>query len=93
MRTCIAAFFVLAAMSASVPSGAYAAADKVAPNTAPPATDLSNKSGTLSDELDSTNGVIHPSGEVDPKMEKPAPAAGAIRVIPPPNKQPTETPK
>jgi hypothetical protein len=45
---------------------------KVAPDADAPKTDLSN-------------GVIHPEGGLDPKMQKPAPAAGAMQVIPPPD--------
>ena len=58
-----------------------------APATNPdgvPDTDLSGKSGTLSDKLNSSNGVIRPEDNVDPDMSKRAPAQGATPVIPPP---------
>jgi hypothetical protein len=82
----------LAAVSALAPLSAQSSADEAAPNT-PPVTDLSKKSGTLSDKLDSSNGVIHPSGEVDPKIAKPAPTGGSIKVIPPSDASPAATPK
>lgn len=49
-----------------------------------PNTDLSKQSGPLSDKLNRSHGVIHPDGAVDPAMQKPTPATGAISVIPPP---------
>jgi hypothetical protein len=58
---------------------------KVAPDADAPKTDLSKKNGELSDKLSKSNGVIHPEGGLDPKMQKPAPAAGAMQVIPPPD--------
>lgn len=54
------------------------------PDKAAPATDLSSKGGTLSDKLSDTNGVIHPTAPVDPKIQKTAPATGTMEVIPPP---------
>jgi hypothetical protein len=92
MRACAAAVVVLAAVSAFAALSAQSVADEAAPNT-PPVTDLSQKSGTLSDKLDSSNGVIRPSGAVYPKIEKSAPAVGAIRIIPPSDASRTETPK
>jgi hypothetical protein len=58
--------------------------EKVAPDADTPYTDLSNKKGIMSDKLNQTNGVIHPEGAVDSKMEKPAPANGSMPVIKPP---------
>jgi hypothetical protein len=49
-----------------------------------PRTDLSNQSGSLSEKLSRTNGVIRPEGVVDPQMEKEAPHIGTTPVIPPP---------
>jgi hypothetical protein len=49
-----------------------------------PNTDLSKQSGSLSDKLNRSDGVIHPDRAVDPAMQKSAPAAGAMPVIPPP---------
>ncbi|WP_158818514.1 hypothetical protein [Methylocapsa sp. S129] len=58
--------------------------EKVAPGADAPNTDLSKRGGSLSDKLNNSNGVIHPEGAVDPKMQKPAPATGTMPVIPPP---------
>jgi hypothetical protein len=70
-----------AAQQAASPTDAIP--EKVAPG-AVPNTDLSKQGGSLSDKLSNSNGVIHPEGAVDPKMQKPAPATGATPVIPPP---------
>jgi hypothetical protein len=50
-----------------------------------PKTDVTGK-GSLSDKLSDTNGVIHPTTNVDPKMNKPAPVPdpNSTPVIPPP---------
>jgi hypothetical protein len=52
--------------------------------SAAPDTDIARKKGDLSDKLNSTNGVIHPEGTVDPGVLKPAPDKGAMPIIPPP---------
>ena len=49
-----------------------------------PNTDLSKKSGDLSDKLNSTNGVIRPESNIDPGMRKPAPVEGSTPIILPP---------
>lgn len=49
-----------------------------------PDTDIAKKKGSLSDKLDSTNGVIHPEGPVDPGMQQPTPSGGPMPVIHPP---------
>jgi hypothetical protein len=72
----------LANMAAGAPS-TDATPGKSAPNDVPN-TDLSKQSGSLSDKLNKTNGVIRPEGAVDPKMQKAAPETGSTRVIPPP---------
>lgn len=69
---------------AQAASATDAIPEKAAPGANVPDTDLSKQSGNLSDKLNKTNGVIHPDGGVDPKMQKPAPATGAMSVIPPP---------
>lgn len=51
---------------------------------AAPPTDISKKPGNLSDKLNRSDGVIHPEGDIDPAMRKPAPPTGATPVIPPP---------
>ena len=48
-----------------------------------PHTDLDRKSGTLSDKLSDTKGMIRPSGTIDPAMRKPAPRIGSMPVIKP----------
>jgi hypothetical protein len=73
---------------ASSPSSAWAQSTAPAnpiPDKSSPGGDSSNASGNLSDKLNQTGGVIHPNNGVDPAMAKPAPAAGATRVIPPPS--------
>jgi hypothetical protein len=66
--------------------GRMTVADSTAPpNEAPvPDSDIARKKGDLSKKLNSTGGVIHPEGSVDPGMEKPAPTVGATPVVPPP---------
>lgn len=51
--------------------------DRVAPS--PP----SSGDGSLSDQLDATDGVIQPPAGIDPGLVKPPPAGGATPVIPP----------
>jgi hypothetical protein len=58
---------------------------KIAPDADAPKTDLSKKNGELSDKLSKSNGVIHPEGGLDPKMQKPSPNTGTMQVIPPPD--------
>lgn len=72
------------ATAAAAATATDASPGKAAPDAAVPNTDLSKQSGSLSEKLNRTNGVIHPEGAVDPKMDKPAPATGATPVIPPP---------
>jgi hypothetical protein len=58
---------------------------------ATPRTDLSNQSGSLSEKLNKTNGVIRPEGVIDAQMEKEAPHIGTTPVIPPPGGSSGET--
>jgi hypothetical protein len=58
---------------------------KIAPGPDAPKTDLSKQNGELSDKLNKSNGVIRPEDGIDPKMQKPTPATGAMPVIPPPD--------
>ena len=67
-----AAFLGLAAAPASAQTAAPA-----------PKTDLDAKPGTLSDKLSDTNGVIKPTGDVDPDMHKAAPQTGTTPVLKP----------
>lgn len=48
-----------------------------------PRTNLDAKPGTLSDKLSGTDGVIKPTGDVDPEMQSRAPASGTMPVIKP----------
>ncbi|MCW6511232.1 hypothetical protein [Lichenifustis flavocetrariae] len=50
----------------------------------PASTDIAKRPGTLSEKLNTTNGVIHPQGDVDPGIHKSAPKTGTMPVIPPP---------
>lgn len=64
-------------------SAAPAAGSGAIPDTVAPKTDVQG-AGTLSDKLNASGGVIHPQGDVDPAMQKPAPATGTMPVIKPP---------
>jgi hypothetical protein len=72
------------ALAQTTPAPTGTIPEKAAPEAGAPNTDLSKKSGTLSDKLNDSNGVIHPQGGIDPAMRKPAPATGALSVIKPP---------
>ena len=74
-----------AQQAATAPGAPNAIPEKLAPGADAPATDLTKKQGSLSDKLKDSNGVIHPDGAVDPKMQKPAPATGEVPVVPPPS--------
>lgn len=57
---------------------------RTVPESKAPATDVT-RPGTLSDKLGETGGVIHPSENVDPHMDKSAPPnRGNTPVIKPP---------
>jgi hypothetical protein len=78
---------VAAVFALSLACSPVLAQDAPAPATNPegvPNTNLSHKSGSLSDKLNSSNGVIRPEDNVDPGIRKPAPAEGSTPVIPPP---------
>jgi hypothetical protein len=87
-------FVILAVIGAGVlccdahaqpaPPSTNAIPGKSATGVDAPNTDLSKQSGPLSDKLNRSDGVIHPDAAVDPAMQKPAPATGAMPVIPPP---------
>jgi hypothetical protein len=68
--------------------GAQSAAAPAAPDGGPP-----TANATLSDKLRDANGVIHPNSNVDPGIEKPAPAAGAMPIVRPPNADSNVQPK
>lgn len=46
--------------------------------------------GTLSDKLEDSEGVIKPPAGVDPEMHVPAPQTGSGVVIPPPGSSPSD---
>ncbi len=78
----------------AVDAAPAAATDKKELTT--PDTDIAKKKGSLSDKLNSSNGVIHPDPSVDPGIQKPTPPAGAMPVVPPPGSpggDPTVQPK
>ena len=78
-----AAMAPAAAQSAAPPASSTAAApEQTMPGTAP-STNLDQKSGSLSRKLGDTNGVIAPSGDVDPDMHVGTPKTGTMPVIKP----------
>jgi hypothetical protein len=82
-----AAFAVPAAGQTSPPAPpAPHETDKVIPEKQSPPMPMPGDSGNLSDKLKDTNGVIAPPSNMDPSINKPAPApnAGSMPVIPPP---------
>ena len=74
---------VLVAPGAHAQATAPVAGADAIPRETAPATSLGSKSGSLSDKLGSTNGVITPQGDVDPAMHKPPPQAGNMPVLKP----------
>ncbi len=94
----IVAAFALHAPSPALPNGEIISAIRRIADEAPPEKMEKPESapiqgdtgsgasphGTLSSQLDKSNGVIHPKTDVDPKIEKPAPATGAMPVVKPP---------
>ena len=60
--------------------------EKVQPklDTTPAPAEGRSATGTLSDKLDKTDGVIPAPQGVDPDMHKQAPATGTMPVVPPP---------
>lgn len=49
-----------------------------------PPSDVSRQGGSLSQKLNTTSGVIHPDGGIDPGMQKTPSATGTMPVVPPP---------
>lgn len=79
-----AALLCVLCAAASAQSAATAAGSTpTAPETATPATDLDRKPGTLSDKLSGTDGIVEPTGDVDPGMHRPTPQTGTMPVIEP----------
>ena len=78
------ALFGAAVIPASAQSAGSTAAvpEKTMPGTAP-ATTLDQQSGSLSRKLGDANGVIKPSGDVDPDMHVDTPKTGTMPVIKP----------
>ena len=79
---CFAAAGASAQSAAPKPASPNAIREKTTPGTAP-RTNLDQESGTLSDKLSESKGVIKPSGTVDPAIQKPTPQAGSMPVIKP----------
>ena len=79
---CTAAVPVLAQSTAPAAGSDAAVPEKIAPGT-PPATNLDQQSGSPSKKLGDTNGVIKPSGDVDPAMPVGTPKTGTMPVIKP----------
>lgn len=85
MKRILSGVLRLVAVCGGVAGLSGVAAGETAPKAETvPNTDVGNGSGSLSDKLNATNGVIHPEGTVDPGMQKPAPATGTMPIIPPP---------
>lgn len=79
-----AALLCLASGAAWAQAAAPAAgSDATIPEKVAPPTDLNTKPGTLSDKLGQSNGVIKPSGDVDPAMPRGAPQTGNTPVLKP----------
>ena len=86
---CLAAMLVGANFSALAQTAPGAAGtDQVIPekDRTRPADQPGNEQQSLSDKLDKSGGVLKPTGDVDPKMAKPAPVPNpnSTPVIPPP---------
>ncbi len=71
---------------AAAPGSTATIPEKVAPST-----DLNTRPGTLSDKLGASDGVIKPSGDVDPAMHREAPQTGTTPVIKPKDVPPGQT--
>jgi hypothetical protein len=83
-RIAAAALATLAFCCGASARSSAPAPETIAPAADAPSTDITRKAGTLSHKLNETNGVIHPDEDVDPAMQKTAPATGTMPVIPPP---------
>jgi hypothetical protein len=81
MRIINSRFCLFAATLAA--GAAFAQTTSLAANDATPGANSSAPTQNLSKELSQSNGVIHPK-EVDPAIQKPAPATGDPNVVPPP---------
>lgn len=82
LALCAAAGSARAQATAPAAGDTTAIPEKTAPGTAP-ATSLDTKSGALSDKLSGTDGVIKPTEDVDPAMDKAAPQTGTMPVVKP----------
>jgi hypothetical protein len=83
---------MFAAIAWSLPAFCQAEAPKTPPQSVPEDTGSGksgSSSGTLSDKLDRSDGVIHPPSGVDPGMHHAPPPTGprSTPVIPPPGTQ------
>ncbi len=79
-----ASLLVLSAFGADAQTAAPVAdSNATVPETTAPATTLDRKPGSLSDKLAPTNGVIAPTGDVDPAMHKQSPRSGNMPIVKP----------
>ena len=79
----LAASLLALGCGAAVAQTAAPGAATTTPDKTGPATNLDAKPGTLSDKLSGTDGVIRPTGDVDPAMHKATPQTGTTPVIRP----------
>lgn len=79
---------LLGAAASAQSAGTTAGSTPTTPETAAPATNLDRKPGSLSDKLSSTDGIVKPTGDVDPGMHRPTPQTGTMPVI-----KPSQVPK
>ena len=71
------------AIAVALMLGAYAPAQAQTPDPTKGCTPQERSNGTLSNQLDKSNGVMCPP-DVDPAMKAPTPSTGDKSVIPPP---------
>ena len=80
--SCFATVKVSAQSTLPSPKTSTAIPEKTALGTVT-RTNLDQESGTLSDKLSASKGVIKPMAPVDPAIQKPTPQAGTMPVIKP----------
>jgi hypothetical protein len=83
MRIIGSGLWLLVAGVTLLGGAAFAEATSPAPNESTHSANPSAPGQNLSEELNQSNGVIHPK-EVDPGIEKPTPHAHDPNVVPPP---------
>ena len=85
IRLAVATAVLCAAMGPALAQSAAPAAGSNAtvPEKVAPSTSLDDTSGSMSKKLGASNGVIKPTGNVDPDMNVGTPATGTMPVIKP----------